>query len=104
MKEEVDKSKGIGAIKEVFKPEWLANTMVVKKKIRKWRVCVDFKNLNRAYSKDQFLVPKIYQLLDATFGHPRMSFLDTSQGYHQIRIAPKDQEKTSFITPMDNYQ
>lgn len=104
MKEEVDKSKGIGAIEEVFKPEWLANTVVVKKKIRKWRVCVDFKNLNRAYSKDQFLVPKIDQLLDATFGHPRMSFLDTFQGYHQITIAPKDQEKTSFITPMDNYQ
>jgi len=66
-----------GAITEVFFPAWLANTMVVKKKNGKWRVCVDFTNLNQACPKDPFPMLKIDQLVDATYGHPRMSFLDT---------------------------
>ena len=74
--------KQIGAIKEVFYLEWLANTMVVKKKNGKWRVCVDFTDLNKAYPKDPFPMPKIDQLVDATISHHRMSFLDAFQGYH----------------------
>ena len=64
--------------------------MVVKKKNGKWRVCVDFTDLNRACPKDPFPMSKIDQLVDATYGHPRMSFLDTFQGYHQIALAIKD--------------
>ena len=56
--------------------------MVVKKKNGKWRVCVDFTNLNRVCPKDLFLMSKIDQLVDATYGLPRMSFLDAFQGYH----------------------
>ena len=97
------KLKQAGAIKEVFYLEWLANTVVVKKKNGKWRVCVDFKDLNRACPKDPFLMPRIDQLVDATVGHPRMSFLDTFQGYHQIPLALDDQEKTAFVTPIGNY-
>ena len=48
-------------------------------------------------------MPRIDQLVDATVGHPRMSFLDAFQGYHQIPLAPEDQEKTTFITPTGNY-
>ena len=48
-------------------------------------------------------MPRINQLVDATVGHPRMSFLDAFQGYHQIPLAPEDQEKTTFITPTGNY-
>ena len=59
VKEEVNKLKQVGTIKEVFYPEWLANTKVVKKKSRKWRVCVDFTDLNKAYSKDPFPMPRI---------------------------------------------
>ena len=77
--------------------------MVVKKKNGKWRVCVDFTDLNQACPKDPFLVPKIDQLVDATYGHPRMSFLDAFQGYHQIALATEDQEKTTFISPDANY-
>ena len=66
---EVEKLKWAGAIKEMFFPEWLANTMVVKKKNGKWRVCVDFSDLNRACSKDPFPIPKIDQLVDATVKH-----------------------------------
>ena len=100
---EVTKLKQAGAIKEVFNPQWLANTVVVKKKTGKWRVCVDFTDLNRAYPKDSFLMPRIDQLVDATVGHPRMSFLDAFQGYHQIPLALDDQEKTAFVTPVGNY-
>ena len=97
MQEEVTKLKQVRAIKEVFYPEWLANTVVVKKKNGKWRVCVDFMNLNKAYPKDPFPMPKIDQLVDATVGHPQMSFLDAFQGYHQIPLALDDQEKTAFV-------
>ena len=69
VKEEVKKLKQARAIKEVFFPEWLYNTVVVKKKIEKWRICVDFTDLNRASSKDPFLVPKINQLVDAIVRH-----------------------------------
>ena len=82
VKEEITKLKQAGAIKEVFYPEWLANTVVVKKKNGKWWVCVDFTDLNKAYLKDPFPLPWIDQLVDATIGHPRISFLNTFQGYH----------------------
>ena len=91
------------AIKEIFFPEWLVNTVVIKKKNGKWRVCVDFIDLNQACPKDPFPMPKIDQLVDATYGHPRMSFLDAFQGYHQITLATEDQEKTAFISPDANY-
>ena len=77
--------------------------MVVKKKNEKWRVCVDFTDLNKPCFKDPFPMPKIDQLVDATYGHPRMCFLDAFQGYHQIALAAEDQEKTVFISPDANY-
>ena len=77
--------------------------MVVKKKNGKWQVCVDFIDLNKACPKDPFPIPRIDQLMDATVGHSRMSFLDVFQGYHQILLALDDQEKTVFVTPTRNY-
>ena len=74
VKQEVEKSKRAEAIQEVFFLEWFSNTMVVKNKNGKWRVCMDFTNLNKACPKDPFLVPKIDQLVDAMCGHLRMSF------------------------------
>ena len=103
MREKVSKLKQVGAIKKVFYPEWLANTVVVKKKSGKWRACVDFTDLNKACPKDPFPIPKIDQLVDAIVGHPRMSFLDAFQGYHQIPLASNDQKKTTFVTPVGNY-
>ena len=64
---------------------------------------MDFTDLNKACPKDPFPLPKIDQLVDATVGHHRMSFLDAFQGYHQIPLALDDQEKTSFVTPVGNY-
>ena len=65
IRDEVKKLKQAGAIKEVLYPEWLANTIVVKKKNEKWQVCVDFTDLNKAYPKDPFPMPQIDQLVDA---------------------------------------
>ena len=64
---------------------------------------MDFTNLNKACPKDLFPMPRIDQLVDATAGHPQMSFLDTFQGYHQIPLALEDQKKTAFVTPTGNY-
>ena len=91
------------AIKEVFYLEWLANTVMVKKKSGKWRVYIDFTDLNKTCPKDPFPMPKIDQLVDATINHPRMSFLDAFQGYHQIPLTLDDQEKTAFVTLIRNY-
>ena len=77
--------------------------MVVKKKNGKWRVCVDFTNLNKACPKDSFPLPKIDQMIDATAGHDWMSFLNAYRDYHQIPMSGPDQEKTAFITPQGIY-
>ena len=103
VKLEVRRLKEARVIKELFFPERLVNTLVVKKKNGKWRVCVDFIDLNRTRPKDPFPMLKIDQLVDATYRHPRMSFLDAFQGYHQIAVATEDQEKTAFISPNANY-
>ena len=66
-------------------------------------MCVDFTNLNKACPKDPFPMFRIDQLVDAMVGHPRMSFLDAFQGYHQIPLGLDDQEKTTFITLIGNY-
>ena len=94
IRNEVIKLKQAGAIKKVFYPQWLANTVVVKKIIGKWRVCVDFIDLNKACPKDPFPLPRIDQLVDATVGHPRISFLNVFQGYHQIPLALDNQKKS----------
>ena len=51
---------------------------------------MDFTDLNKAYPKDPFPLPRIDQLVDSIVGHPWMSFLDTFQGYHQIPLALDD--------------
>ncbi|KAM1581578.1 hypothetical protein ACFX10_029417 [Malus domestica] len=72
--------------------------MVVGKKEKgKWRVCVDYTNLNRACRKDCFPIPKIDQTVDATAGYALLSFLDAYYGYNQILMAVEDQEKNAFI-------
>ena len=82
VKSEVQKLKKAGVIIKIYFPKWLANTVVVRKNNGKWRVCVDFMDLNQVCPKDLFPMPKIDQLVDSTYGHPRMSFLDAFQGYH----------------------
>ena len=73
--------------------------MVVPKKGGKWRVCVDYTNLNDACPKDSFPLPRIDQIVDVSTGHGMLSFLDAFSRYHQIPMYPSDAEKTTFITP-----
>ena len=96
---EVDNLLKVGFIKGVKYPKWLANVVVVPKKGGKWRVCVDYTDLNDACPKDNFPLPHIDQIVDALAGHGMLSFLDEFSGYHQIPMHPLDAEKTSFITP-----
>ena len=63
-------------IREVKYPNWLANVVVVPKKNGKWRVCVDYTNLNDVCPNDSFPLPRINQIVDATIGHGMLSFLD----------------------------
>lgn len=83
------------AIKEVQYLTWLANTVVVKKN-GKWRVCVDYTNLNDACPKDCFPLPKIDQLMDVSAGYARLSFMDAYQGYKQTTMHRPDREKIAF--------
>ena len=71
---------------------------MVKKSNDKWRMCVDFIDLNKACPKDSFPFPRIDQLLDSTTGHKLLSFMDAFFGYNQNLIDGDDQEKTSFVT------
>ena len=73
--------------------------MVVPKKGGKWRVCVDYTDLNNACPKDSFPLPRIDQIVEASARHGMLSFLDAFSRYHQIPMHPPDAEKTSFITP-----
>ena len=90
-------------IRVVKYSDWLANVVVVPKKGNKWRVCVDYKDLNDTCPKDSFRLPRIDQIVDASVGHGMLSFLDAFSGYHQILMHCPDTEKTSFITPHGLY-
>ena len=75
----------------------------MKKANGKWRIYVDFTDLNKACPKDSFPLPRIDQLVDSTARHKLLTFMDAFSGYNQIRMAEEDQEKTSFITSQGLY-
>nr|ABG22552.1 retrotransposon protein, putative, unclassified, expressed [Oryza sativa Japonica Group] len=102
-KAEVQKLLKAGVIQEIDHPEWLANPVLVRKSNGKWRMCVDFTDLNKACPKDDFLLPRIDQLVDLTASCELMSFLDAYSGYHQIHMNPADIPKTAFITPFGTF-
>ena len=96
--EEVKKLLEAGFIREVYYPDWLANMVMVKKANGKWRMCVDFTNLNKACPKDSYPLPRIDTLVDSTPKHELLSFMDAFSGYNQIKMNEEDQERTSFVT------
>ena len=103
VKEEIQKQLSVGFLSVVEYPEWLANVVLVPKKDEKVRVCVDFRDLNKASPKDDFPLPHIDMLVDSIVGHPMLSFMDGFSGYNQILMAPEDMKKTSFITEWGTY-
>ena len=78
--------------------KWIANVVPVPKKDGKVRMCMDFRDPNKACPKDDFPLPHIDVLVDNTIGNALMSFMDGFSGYNQIKMAPKDMAKTTFTT------
>ena len=101
--EEVSRLLQAGTIREVEYPEWLANVVPVKKANGKWRLCIDFTDINKACQKDSFSLPRIDLIIDATAGHELLNFMDAFSGYNQISMDLGDQEKTSFVTTQGTY-
>ena len=100
---EVEKLLVAGFIREVHYLKWLANVVMVKKSNGKWKMCVDFTDLNNACTKDSFPLPRIDQLVNSTAGHELLTFMDAFSGYNQILMKKEDQEKTAFVTSQDLY-
>ncbi|GJW03196.1 reverse transcriptase domain-containing protein [Tanacetum coccineum] len=96
--EEVAKLVDVGIMKEVHYHSWLSNPVMVKKHDDSWRMCVDFKDLNKECLKDGYPLPEIDWKLESLCGYPFKCFLDAYKGYHQIKMAEEDEDKTTFIT------
>jgi hypothetical protein len=103
IKREITRLLDVGFIKELYHPDWLTDPILVPKKNKDWRMCIDYTNLNEACKKDPFGLPRIDQVVDSTASCILLSFLDCYSRYHQIPLKVEDQIKTSFITPFDAF-
>jgi hypothetical protein len=70
-----------------------------KKNTDKIRVCIDFRNLNKATPKDEYPMPIVDMLINNASGHRVISFLDGNGGYNQIFMAEDDMSKMTFQCP-----
>ncbi|GJX00146.1 reverse transcriptase domain-containing protein [Tanacetum coccineum] len=95
---EVEKLVNTGIMKEVHYHIWLSNPVMVKKHDDSWRMCMDFKDLNKACPKDGYPLSKINWKVESLCRNPFKCFLDAYKEYHQIKMAKEDEEKTAFIT------
>ncbi|GKD59898.1 reverse transcriptase domain-containing protein [Tanacetum coccineum] len=98
IQEEVEKLVDAGIMKEVHYHSWLSNPVMVKKHDGTWRMCVDFKDLNKACPKDCYPLPEIDWKVEYFCGYSFKCFLDAYKGYHKIKMEKEDEEKTAFIT------
>ncbi|GKV29326.1 hypothetical protein SLEP1_g38263 [Rubroshorea leprosula] len=94
--EEIQKLLQAGFIRRVEYSEWVSNPVLVKKPNGKWRMCIDFTNLNDACPKNPYPLPNVEKLVERATRHKWMSFLDASSSYHQVQLLLDDQEKTAF--------
>ena len=103
IKEEVMKQIESKVVEVTKYPTWLSNIVPVAKKDGKIRICVDYRDLNKASPKDNFPLPNIHILIDNCAKNELQSFMDCFTGYHQILMDEEDAEKTAFITPWGVY-
>ncbi|XP_012831554.1 PREDICTED: uncharacterized protein LOC105952536 [Erythranthe guttata] len=103
IKREVQRLLDIGHIREIQFPTWLSNAVLVQKANGQWQMCIDFRDLNKACPNDDYPLPRIDQLVDATAGCELLSMMDASQGYHQIPLDEENQPAVSFITATGTY-
>ena len=99
VKEEIQKLLEVGFIYPISDREWVSPLVIVPKNNGKWRVCVEYRELNKATKKDHFPLPFIDQVLDTLSRKNFFSFLGGFSGYNQIQIAPKHQDKATFTCP-----
>ena len=117
VKKELLKWLDAGIVYPISDSEWVSPTQTVTKKsgitvveiedgekistrpVTGWRVCIDYRKLNAATSKDHFPLPFIDQIIEKLSGKKFYCFLDGYSGYNQIAIHPEDQSKTSFTCP-----
>lgn len=103
IKEEVGRLLKANHIEEVKFPERLSNAVMVAKGNGSWRMCIDFHDLNKAYPKDYYPLPRIDQLMDSRSGCELLSTMDAYQGYHQVWLCPDDVRKASFVVSCGTY-
>ncbi|KAK1664861.1 hypothetical protein QYE76_053020 [Lolium multiflorum] len=89
VKKEIKKMLDAGFIRPCRYAEWISNVVPVEKKDGRWRVAIDFRNLNSATPKDEYPMPVAETLINAAAGHKILSFMDGNAGYNQIFMAPR---------------
>ncbi|KAI3523607.1 hypothetical protein L1887_01861 [Cichorium endivia] len=121
VKKEILKLLNAGMIYPISDSKWVSPVQVVPKKTgitvtenkqgelvptrvqNEWRVCIDYRKLNTSTRKDHFPLPFIDQMLERLAGKTHYCCLDGYSGFHQIPVAPEDQEKTTFTCPFGTF-
>nr|GFB34198.1 reverse transcriptase domain-containing protein [Tanacetum cinerariifolium] len=121
IKKEIEKLLDAGLIYPISDSPWVSPIHCVPKKggmtvikndvnelvpthlVMGWRVCIDYRKLNKATRKDHFPLPFMDQMLERLAGNEYYCFLDGFSGYFQISINTKDQEKTTFTCPYGTF-
>ena len=97
------KMHNAGIIVPIRYSEWVSNLVSVRKKTGEIRLCIDFRNLNKASLKDNYPLPKMDHILQRVVESKRISLLDGYSGYNQILVYPANQLKTAFTTPCGTF-
>ena len=103
VKRELNKMLDAKIIFSVEHTRWAANLMPVKKKNGDMRLCIDFKNLNKASQKDNYPVPSMEHILQCISGSEMLSLLDGFSRYNQVLVSNGDKLKTTFNTKWGTY-
>jgi hypothetical protein len=89
----------VGFIRSCRYAKWISSIVPIQNKDGRWRVCMDFRDLNRATLKDEYPMPIAETLINAATGNKILSFMDGNTGYNQIFMAPEDIHKIVFQVP-----